>query len=124
MVKSLILILFNIIIGSIGQLILKMGMMQVGRIGVVEISRPLTTLGTVFSNPLILVALPLYGGALLIWLIVLSRLQLSFAYPFLALNYVLNALLAQAILGEHISLVRWMGIGLICSGVILITRTT
>jgi len=123
MVKSLILISFNILIGSIGQLMLKSGMIQVGRIGVVEISRPLTTLGTVFTNPLILLALPLYAGALLMWLIVLSRMQLSFAYPFLALNYVINALLAQAILGEHISFLRWVAIGLICSGVIVITRT-
>lgn len=123
MFKSLVLIFFNIIIGSIGQLMLKSGMMQVGRIGVTEISRPLATLGMVFTNPLILLALPLYGGALLMWLIVLSRLQLSFAYPFLALNYVINALLAQAILGEHISFLRWVAIGLICSGVIVITRT-
>jgi len=123
MVKSLILILINIFVGSIGQLMLKTGMLQVGRIGVSEISRPLTTFGAVFTNPFILLALPLYGGALLMWLIVLSRLQLSFAYPFLALNYVINALLAQAILGEQISLFRWLGIGLICSGVILITRT-
>ena len=123
MIKSLILILINVLVGSIGQLMLKSGMIQVGRVGVAEISRPLATLATVFTNPFILLALPLYGGALLMWLIVLSRLQLSFAYPFLALNYVINALLAQAILGEHISFFRWMGIGLICSGVIVITYT-
>lgn len=123
MVKSLILILINILIGSVGQLMLKSGMLQVGRIGVSEMSRPLATLGAVFTNPFILVALPLYGGALLMWLIVLSRLQLSFAYPFLALNFMVNALLAQAILGEHISFIRWVGIGLICSGVILVART-
>lgn len=123
MFKSLILIFINILVGSVGQLMLKSGMMQVGRIGVTEISRPLATLGQVFTNPLILLALPLYGGALLMWLIVLSRMQLSFAYPFLALNYVINALLAQAILGEQISFLRWVAIGLICSGVIVMTRT-
>jgi hypothetical protein len=123
MVKSLILIFINILIGSVGQLMFKSGMMQVGRIGVVEISRPLATLGIVFTNPYILLALPLYVGALIMWLIVLSRLQLSFAYPFLALNYVINAFLAQAILGEHIPFLRWVAIGLIFGGVVLITRT-
>ena len=123
MFKSLILIFINILIGSVGQLMFKSGMMQVGRIGVGEISRPLATLGMVFTNPYILLALPLYAAALIMWLIVLSRLQLSFAYPFLSMAYVVNALLAQAILGEHISLLRWVAIGLICSGVIVMTRT-
>jgi|WetSurMetagenome_2_1015567.scaffolds.fasta_scaffold502744_1 drug/metabolite transporter (DMT)-like permease len=123
MVKSLALIFINIIIGSVGQLMFKSGMMQVGRIGVGEISRPLATLGLVFTNPYILLALPLYVVALILWLIVLSRLQLSFAYPFLSMAYVVNALLAQAILGEHISVLRWVAIGLICCGVMVITRT-
>jgi drug/metabolite transporter (DMT)-like permease len=123
MIKSLILIFINILIGSVGQLLFKSGMMQVGRIGVGEVSRPLATLGMVFTNPYILLALPLYGAALIMWLIVLSRLQLSFAYPFLSLAYVFNALLAQAILGEHISVLRWVAIGLICGGVIVMTRT-
>ena len=123
MFKSLILIFINILIGSVGQLMFKSGMMQVGRIGVGEISRQLATLGMVFTNPYILLALPLYAVALIMWLIVLSRLQLSFAYPFLSMAYVVNALLAQAILGEHISVLRWVAIGLICSGVIVMTRT-
>jgi len=83
----------------------------------------MATLTMIFTNPFILSVIPLYAGALIMWLIVLSRLPLSFAYPFLALNYVLNALLAQAILGEQIPVPRWIGIGLICCGVILITRT-
>ena len=123
MVKSLALIFINIIIGSVGQLMFKSGMMQIGRIGIGEISRPWATLGMFFTNPYILLALPLYVVALVIWLIVLSRLQLSFAYPCLSLAYVVNALLAQAILGEHISVLRWVAIGLICCGVIVMTRT-
>ena len=123
MVKSLMLIMVCIMIGSVGQLLFKSGMLQVGRIGVAEVSRPVATLTLIFTNVHILAAIPLYAGALIMWLIVLSRLQLSFAYPFLALNYVINAFLAQAILGEQIPALRWVGIGLICGGVILITRT-
>jgi drug/metabolite transporter (DMT)-like permease len=123
MLKSLALIFINILIGSVGQLMFKSGMMQIGRIGVGEISRPLATLGAVFTNPYILLALPLYAVALILWLVVLSRLQLSFAYPFLSMAYVVNAVLAQAILGEHISVLRWVAIGLICSGVMVMTRT-
>jgi drug/metabolite transporter (DMT)-like permease len=123
MVKSLALIFVNIIIGSVGQLMFKSGMTQIGRIGIAEISRPWATLGMFFTNPYILLALPLYAVALIIWLIVLSRLQLSFAYPCLSMAYVVNALLAQAILGEHISVLRWVAIGLICIGVMVMTRT-
>ena len=106
MVKSLMLIMVCIMIGSVGQLLFKSGMLQVGRIGVAEVSRPVATLTLIFTNVHILAAIPLYAGALIMWLIVLSRLQLSFAYPFLALNYVINAFLAQAILGEQIPALR------------------
>jgi len=123
MLKSLALVLANVLIGASGQLMLKVGMTQVGRIGAEQVSRPVETLVRIFTTPLILVALPLYGGAMILWLVAISRLDLSFAYPLLALAFVINPLLAQLLLGESIPWERWVGILVICIGVVIVSRT-
>ena len=123
MLKSLALVLANVLIGASGQLLLKVGMTQVGWIGSEQVSRPVETLVRIFTTPLILVALPLYGGALILWLVAISRLDLSFVYPLLALAFAINPLLARLFLSESIPWVRWLGILFICIGVVIVSRT-
>jgi multidrug transporter EmrE-like cation transporter len=53
----------------------------------------------------------------------LTRLDLSLAYPFLALNFVLIAIVSRLFLGETIPGLRWAGIAVICSGILLIARS-
>ena len=65
----------------------------------------------------------MYGLSAVSWLIVLSRLDLSTAYPFLALNFVLIALVGRFVLGEDISLARWAGLLLICIGIVVVARS-
>lgn len=77
----------------------------------------------IIQSPLVLLGLALYGIGALAWIAVLSRLDLSYAYPFLALNFVLIALVSQLILGESIPLLRWLGISVICVGILLIARS-
>lgn len=108
------------LIGTLGQLLLKIGMRQVGPINRSDLSNPIHLALAVFSNPLILISVPLYVGGFMIWLIVLSKLDLSYAYSFLALAYVLVPLLSWLILGEHIPTVRWIGIIVICIGIVLV----
>jgi drug/metabolite transporter (DMT)-like permease len=123
MLKSLALVFANVLIGASGQLMLKVGMTQVGRIGAEHTSHPVETLLRIFTTSLILMALPLYGGALILWLVAISRLDLSFAYPLLALAFVLNPLLARLLLGEGIPWERWVGILVICVCVVIVSRT-
>ena len=123
MLKSLTLVLANVLVGAVGQLMLKAGMTQVGRIGSEQLSRPVETLVRIFTTPFILVALPLYGGAMILWLVAISRLDLSFAYPLLALAFAINPLLARLLLGESIPWERWIGILVICIGVVIVSRT-
>ena len=63
------------------------------------------------------------GVGALAWIVVLSRWDLSYAYPFLALNFVLIALVSRLVLGESIPLIRWAGIAFICAGIVLISRS-
>lgn len=78
---------------------------------------------TIAQSPLILAGLALYGVGALAWIAVLAKLDLSYAYPFLALNFVLITLVARFGLGEVVPFARWMGVAVICAGIILIARS-
>ena len=75
----------------------------------------------VFNVPFWL-ALVAYGTSLVVWIIGLSRVPVSQAYPVLSVGYVIAALAAWTLLGETMSLSRWLGIAVIMSGVWLISR--
>ncbi|HKU17244.1 MAG TPA: SMR family transporter [Steroidobacteraceae bacterium] len=69
------------------------------------------------------IALLCYGLSLIVWVVGLSRVPVSQAYPVLSVGYVLTALLAWLTLGESVGAVRWAGIGLIMAGVLLVSRS-
>jgi len=119
--KSLLLVLTAPIIGTLGQMFLKFGMREVGEVTLLELkNNTLSTLLSMLSNPWILIAMPLYAGGFILWLIILSKFNLSFAYPFLALSFVLVPLVSLLILDEYISIMRWVGIFVIFSGIVII----
>ena len=115
------LIGLSIAAGVIGQTTMKLGVNHAGLgeggAGLVSV------LGIIVTEPLVLLGLACYVLAALAWIAALTRLDLSFAYPFLALNFVLVALSASLILGESIPLLRWVGIGVICAGILLVAQS-
>lgn len=123
MTQSFILIFFSIAVATAGQLLLKVGMDQVGQIGFENLSYLVPTLTRMFTNPIILVALVCYALSAVGWMAVLSRLDLSFAYPMLAIMYVLIPLASRILLGEAIPPLRWLGIIVVVVGVIIVSRT-
>ncbi len=72
------------------------------------------------GNPFFLAAVALYFLGFLVWLVVLSKLELSYAYPILALSYCLIPLLSHILLGEQVPLMRWVGISIVCCGVCIV----
>lgn len=119
---SIVLALIVVAFSVTGQLFLKTGMRQVGRVGLEELSDPLRLFGTMITTPLILAAIPLYASSFFMWTVVLSRLQLSVAYPMLAMMYVLIPLASWLVLHEVMSWWQWVGIALIFTGVVLVGR--
>jgi len=122
MIRTFALIMCSVLLGVSGQVFLKIGVGQSGlsgkaAIGVFEL------VTSVIKTPLMLLGFLLYGVASIVWVIVLSKVDLSYAYPFLALNFVLIAIASRFILGETIPLVRWIGIFFIGVGVYLTSRT-
>ncbi|WP_035236136.1 SMR family transporter [Desulfobacter vibrioformis] len=116
------MIIFGVLLNAAAQLALKQGMRQIGYF---EFS--LQNSGLLFfavaSSPYILAGLACYVVSVVVWLLVLSRVEVSYAYPLLSIGYIVTAFAGWRFFQENISLTRWAGIAVICLGVWLITRS-
>ncbi|MEB3299782.1 MAG: EamA family transporter [Candidatus Sericytochromatia bacterium] len=124
MTKSLFLILLAIVISVGGQLSLKYGTGVLGRIDGQAVAGGWGLLLRIVGNPYIVAGIGLYGLGAVVWIVVLSRVPLSFAYPMLGLSYVLILLVSRFILHEQVSVQRWIGAMLIVTGAALVSRTS
>ncbi len=120
---SIVLVFIGISIAVIGQLLLKTGMNQVGRIGVGSFDNVGGLVVRVGTNPYVLTGMVMYIVSSALWLIVLSREELSFVYPLIGTSYLLVVLFAKLYFHEPVSWVRWAGVSLISLGVIFVTRS-
>lgn len=118
---SIALILLSISIAVGGQLLLKIGMNRIGvdPTGLAEIK---TLFIGVVKSPVVIVGLLCYVLSAAIWLVVLSAVDLSFAYPFIGFTYVLVLILSRFVLKEDVNPIRWIGAAVITAGVVLISR--
>jgi drug/metabolite transporter (DMT)-like permease len=124
MVRSIILVLvgFDIIFNVIGQLFLKYGMSKLGDFKI-SLNTLLPVFIKAFLNPYILLGLGCYITGFLIWLIVLAKAEISYAYPLISLGYVLTAIMGWWLLGENVTWVRMAGIFVTCIGVFIISQS-
>ena len=103
-------------------MILKIGMNQVGAVqinnGIVQ------SFVKMFTNPYVVGGLGFFGLNAFLWLIVLSREKLSFAYPMVAFAYVVTILLSKYVLHEDVPPLRWAGLGVIIIGILLIAKSS
>lgn len=120
--SALLLILLSTAFGVAGQTALKLGVSQPG---VAETATGVfSIIGLIFKSPLVMLGLVFYAAGALAWIAVLARLDLSVAYPFLALNFVLVTLSGRFLLGETVPPLRWLGILVIIAGILLVARST
>ena len=80
-------------------------------------------LKSIVETPAVWGGLVLFGISALIWLAVLSRASLSFAYPFVSLTYVLILLFDRFVLHQQVGLLRWAGVAFIVTGIVLVAQT-
>lgn len=121
--RSIIYILISGVLGVTGQLVLKSGLVALGPSGL-HLTSPAAFVTMLLLNPMIVGGLAVYVLGTLFWLVALSRLDLSYAYPFASLNYILVLLASWIFLGEMPSATRLAGVALISLGVCAIARTT
>jgi multidrug transporter EmrE-like cation transporter len=121
-VKYLPIILLGVLLNAAAQLCLKEGMR---RIGYFEFSWsnviPITL--QVAGNIFVLEGLFLYVLSVAVWLLVLSRVEVSFAYPLLSVGYIVNAVAGYYLFQENLSMTRITGIVIIIIGVYFVTRS-
>lgn len=115
---SLALLLISVSFAVVGQLTLKTAMDRIGRIG--RASELGDTLVRAAKEPLLWVGLGLFGISAMFWLVVLSRVRLSVAYPLVGVSYILIVLLARYRLHEQVPVLRWVGVFVIALGIAII----
>ena len=116
------LILFSVLLAAGAQLTLKHGMNLVAdNSGALKLSG--SSFKDVVTTPAIWAGLFLFGVSAVVWLAVLSRTSLSFAYPFASLTYVLILLADKFVLDETIPALRWAGVFCIVVGIVLVAQT-
>ncbi len=119
---SFSLILTGVLLNAGAQLLLKAGTNAVGHF---EFSREnIWPIGwRLATEPHIMGGLGFYVISVVVWIMALSRVEVSIAYPMLSIGYVVNALAAWWLFGEAVSLTRLAGIGVIIIGVYIVSRS-
>ena len=119
---SFALVLAGVLLNAAAQLLLKAGTNAVGHfefsaVNIVPVGLRLAL------EPHILGGVACYVVSLVVWIMALSRVEVSIAYPMLSIGYVINAVAAWYLFGESLTALRLTGIGFIVVGVFLVARS-
>jgi multidrug transporter EmrE-like cation transporter len=115
-----ILIFSAIILNVCGHLFLKAGM---NRIGAISINQLVSNFPEIFTTPFVILGLLSYVSSVAMYMVVLSKVNVSYAYPLMmGLGYVLIVLFSWQIFAEPFSSLKWIGIVLILVGVFLLGK--
>lgn len=123
MLKTFVLVLIAAIIGGTGHVMLSKGMKTVGDLTEAPAGKLGGMIGRALANPWLLLGVALQATFFVMYLTLLSRADVSQVLPMMAVDYVVVALLAQALLAEVVTPARWAGIGFVVIGVALVSRT-
>jgi multidrug transporter EmrE-like cation transporter len=119
---SFMLVLAGVLLNAAAQLLLKAGTNGIGAFAFTADN--LVPVGIkVASNPFIVSGLGCYAVSVVVWIMALSRVEVSLAYPMLSIGYVVNAVAAWYLFGEALTVQRMVGIGTIIVGVFLVARS-
>ena len=122
MAKYIPLILTGVLLNAFAQLLLKKGMLSIGYFEI-QFQYLLPMVRKVATNFYILLGLGSYVVSVVIWLLVLARVEVSYAYPFLSVGYVVVTLMGYYIFQENLSWMRAIGIAVVIVGVVVLSRS-
>jgi multidrug transporter EmrE-like cation transporter len=116
------LVLFGVMLNAVAQLLLKAGARNVGHFAFTwDNALPIGT--QMLTSLPILAGLACYVTSVVVWIMALSRVEVSMAYPMLSIGYLINALLAWWLFGEAVTPQRIAGITIIIIGVVVVARS-
>ena len=119
---AFVLILTGVLLNAAAQLLLKTGVQSVGQIELsgTHIWKAAQSLA---FEPHILGGLTCYVLSVVVWIMALSRVEVSIAYPMLSIGYIVTAIAAWYLFGENLSATRIAGIAVIIVGVYLVAKS-
>ena len=118
MLANLIFIITSVLLNALAQILLKAGMKNFNNIDLKN--NVIQTFISISINPYIICGFISYGISILLWLWVLSKVDVSYAYPFQALGYIVVTILAWLIFQENINLTRIIALIFITLGLIIL----
>ena len=118
--RGIWLIVLAVLIGSVGQIVMKIGMRSYGKLTVIDVWRQLVP---VLTTPQVALGFLCHAVSAILWVVVLSNVDVSMAYPMVSLGYVMVVIVSWLFLGESVGLLRTGGLLLIIGGVVLISRS-
>lgn len=119
---SFALVLAGVLLNAAAQLLLKAGTNAIGHFEY-SAANVLPIGLKVAHQPHILGGLLCYAISVVVWILALSRVEVSIAYPMLSLGYVVNAAAAYFLFGEDVNAMRMAGIFVIIVGAVLVARS-
>ena len=114
------LILSSVFLNALAQILIRQGMLKLGSVSF-NMEQIWNMALSVFTNMYLLSGMFSYGISIILWMIVLSKVNVSLAYPFLSVGYVVTAVLAYLIFKEPLTVQKIFGIAIICLGVVILT---
>jgi multidrug transporter EmrE-like cation transporter len=121
-VTAFALLMIGVVLNAGAQLLLKAG---TNALGVITLSRDTwtDTLMRMATQGHFILGAACYVLSLFVWILGLSRVPVSIAYPLLSVGYIINAVAAHYLFGEDVTTTRWLGIGFIVVGVYLVAKS-
>ncbi|MCU0974304.1 MAG: SMR family transporter [Burkholderiales bacterium] len=116
------LVMTGVLLNAAAQLLLKAGTNSVGTFAF-SLGNAVPVGWKLATEPHILGGLACYVVSVVVWIMALSRVEVSIAYPMLSVGYVVNAIAAWYLFGEAVSATRLVGIGIIILGVYVVARS-
>ncbi len=116
-------ILLCVLLTTAGQIALKLGASHPALVGLLDAGNVAGYAARAVVSPAVIIGLLLYALSTALWLVILARTDLSYAYPFVSMGFVLTALYGRLALHEALTAPRLVGIGLIVLGVIFVSQS-
>ncbi len=119
--KLRLLVMLGVFLSAVAQILLKYGMSRA------EVQRALSATEwsliarAVCTNGNVLVGLLLYVGSMIVWLFVLAKVDVSQAYPFVGVGFIITMVFGWLLLGESVNMYRITGTILVAFGVFLVS---
>lgn len=118
----LLLILMSVLLSAIAQITLKMGMSSPFIQQAIASTSNVAIIQSIVTNIYVISGLTLYFASAAVWLFVLAKVDVSFAYPFVGLGFIVTMLLAYFINGEILTATKVIGTFCIAIGIVIIAR--